>query len=48
MIPPKPGARIHLIGIGGTAMPAWRDQLSDEDIWNLINYLRTFSDVAQQ
>ena len=35
-------------GIGGTAMPAWRDQLSDEDIWNLINYLRTFSDVAQQ
>ncbi len=35
-------------GIGGTAMPAWRDQLSDDDIWNLINYLRTFSDIADQ
>ncbi|MBF8305594.1 MAG: hypothetical protein HW398_782, partial [Acidobacteria bacterium] len=22
MIPPKPGARIHLIGVGGTAMSA--------------------------
>ncbi len=29
-------------------MPAWRDQLSDDDIWNLINYLRIFSDVADQ
>lgn len=27
-------------GVGGTAMPAWREQLSEEDIWNLINFLR--------
>ena len=25
-------------GIAGTAMPAWRDAFSDEDIWNMINY----------
>jgi copper transport protein len=28
-------------GVGGTAMPAWRDQFSDEDIWNLINFMRS-------
>ncbi|HXK33510.1 MAG TPA: cytochrome c [Dehalococcoidia bacterium] len=29
-------------------MPAWGDQLSDEDIWNLINYMRSrFTDAAQ-
>jgi len=27
-------------GFPGSAMPAWRDQLSDEDIWNLVNFLR--------
>ncbi len=35
-------------GVGGTAMPAWRDTFSDEEIWNLINFLRTFDDVATQ
>jgi copper transport protein len=35
-------------GFPGTAMPAWRDQFSDDDIWNIINYLRTFQDAATQ
>lgn len=35
-------------GVPGTAMPAWGDQLSEEDIWNLINYMRSrFTDAAQ-
>lgn len=28
-------------GFPGTAMPAWKDQISTEDIWNLLNYLRS-------
>jgi copper transport protein len=28
-------------GVAGTSMPAFRDTLSDEDRWNLINYLRS-------
>jgi copper transport protein len=32
-------------GYPGSAMPAWRDDFSDEEIWNIVNYLRTFSDV---
>lgn len=28
-------------GVGGTAMPAWREQFSDEEIWNIINFLRS-------
>lgn len=27
-------------GFPGSAMPAWKDQLSEEDIWNLVNFLR--------
>ncbi|MBM2812654.1 MAG: Cytochrome c protein [Chloroflexi bacterium] len=27
-------------GVTGTAMPAWRDRISEEDRWNTINYLR--------
>jgi mono/diheme cytochrome c family protein len=27
-------------GYPGTAMPAWRDEFSEEDIWNLVNFLR--------
>ncbi|HZP57135.1 MAG TPA: copper resistance protein CopC [Dehalococcoidia bacterium] len=27
-------------GYPGSAMPAWRAQFSDEDIWNLVNFLR--------
>ncbi len=29
-------------GFPGTAMPAWGARLSDEQIWQLVNYLRTF------
>jgi mono/diheme cytochrome c family protein len=36
-------------GFPGSAMPAFRDQLSDEDIWNLVNFLRTqFSEAPSQ
>lgn len=39
-------------GVGGTAMPAWGvdfgGSITDEDIWNIINYLRTFQDVAEE
>ncbi|MBI5287844.1 MAG: CopD family protein [Chloroflexi bacterium] len=35
-------------GFPGSAMPAFREQFSDEDIWNLVNFMRTFENVAQQ
>lgn len=35
-------------GIPGTAMVAWRQGgLSEEEIWHLVNYLRTFAPVEQ-
>ncbi|WP_322796409.1 FixH family protein [Tepidiforma sp.] len=35
-------------GIPGTAMPAWKEQgLSDEEIWHLVNYLRTLAPVTE-
>lgn len=30
-------------GIEGSAMPAFGEQLSDDDIWNLVNYVRRLS-----
>lgn len=33
-------------GIQGTAMPAWSPQLSDDEIWHLINYLKTLPQVS--
>jgi copper transport protein len=33
-------------GVPGTSMPAFKDQLSVADRWNLINYLRTFADPS--
>lgn len=30
-------------GIGGTAMPAFRDRLSEAERWHVINFLRTFT-----
>ncbi|MBV9356836.1 MAG: CopD family protein [Chloroflexi bacterium] len=30
-------------GFPGTAMPAWRDQLSEQQRWDVINYIRTFA-----
>jgi copper transport protein len=35
-------------GFPGTAMPAWRDEFTDDEIWNIINYLRTFEDVPSE
>jgi copper transport protein len=31
-------------GFPGTAMPAWKDVLTDEQRWDVINYARTLSD----
>jgi mono/diheme cytochrome c family protein len=30
-------------GFPGSAMPAWRSNLSDTDRWNLVNFIRTFA-----
>lgn len=30
-------------GVQGTAMPAFRDQLSEEERWHVINYIKTFA-----
>ncbi len=30
-------------GFPGSAMPAWRDSLSDTDRWNLVNFIRTLA-----
>lgn len=30
-------------GIPGTAMPAWRSDRTDQQRWDVINYLRTLS-----
>lgn len=27
-------------GVPGTAMPAWRDELTEEEMWSLVNYLK--------
>lgn len=35
-----------LHGVTGTAMPAFEGKLSREDIWNVINYIRTFAGPA--
>ena len=28
-------------GYPGSAMPAWRDQLAEDEIWNLVNFMRS-------
>jgi Tol biopolymer transport system component len=33
-------------GFPGTAMPAWSGRLSDEQIWQVVTYLRTFGQSA--
>ena len=35
-------------GFSGTAMPAWKDQLTDEERWDAINYIRTFANSASE
>ena len=34
-------------GFPGSAMPAWRDSLSDTDRWNLVNFIRTMAPKDQ-
>lgn len=34
-------------GLPGTAMPAWRGTLTEEQMWHLVNYLRTLKPPAQ-
>jgi mono/diheme cytochrome c family protein len=33
-------------GIPGTAMPSFSDTLTDEEIWHVINYIKTFDDAS--
>ena len=30
-------------GVPGTGMPAWRDELTEQQRWDVINYIRTFA-----
>jgi len=32
-------------GMPGTAMPGWRDLLSEQDMWDVIAYLKTFAEL---
>jgi copper transport protein len=34
-------------GVPGTAMPAWGNKLTDEEIWHIVNYIRAFEEVTQ-
>lgn len=38
------GALFYVVhnGVEGTAMPAWMDVLGEDDIWHVVNFLRTF------
>ncbi len=31
-------------GIAGTAMPAFGDRLTDDEIWHVVNYIKTFDE----
>jgi mono/diheme cytochrome c family protein len=33
-------------GVPGSAMPAWGERLSDEEVWQLVAYLQTFAPAA--
>jgi copper transport protein len=35
-------------GIPGTAMQPWRDRLSEEEIWHVVNYLRTLAERSDR
>jgi mono/diheme cytochrome c family protein len=30
-------------GMGGTAMPAFKDRLSETERWDVVNFLKTFT-----
>ncbi|WP_098504248.1 copper resistance protein CopC [Tepidiforma thermophila] len=50
-VPQHPDGQLYRFiadGIPGTAMPAWQEQgLTDEEIWHLVNYLRTLAPVTE-
>jgi putative copper resistance protein D len=31
-------------GVDGTAMPAFRSNLSEQERWDVVNYIRTFAE----
>lgn len=50
-VPQHPDGQLYNFianGVPGTAMVAWKDSgLSEEQMWHLVNYLRTFAPVDQ-
>lgn len=41
------GAVFYKITVGRRPMPGFRDTLSDDDRWNVVNYIRTLSAVKK-
>jgi DMSO reductase family type II enzyme heme b subunit len=35
-------------GMPGTAMPGWSDMLSDQDMWDLVAYIKTFAGLEEE
>jgi len=35
-------------GMPGTAMPGWKDIISDQDMWDLVAYLKTFAGYEEE
>jgi mono/diheme cytochrome c family protein len=35
-------------GVGGTAMPAWRETITDEEIWAVSHYVRSLMDLKDK
>jgi len=35
-------------GVDGTGMPAFRGNLTDEEIWNVVNYIRSFAPTSRE
>ena len=50
-VPLHPAGQTYLFitnGFPGTAMPAWKEQLSEQQRWDLVNYLKVLTmGVAQ-
>jgi hypothetical protein len=34
-------------GVDGTGIPAFRAQLTDDEIWHVVNYIRTFASLGR-
>jgi len=48
-LPPTDGDlyRTIALGVPGTPMPSWRGHLQSDEIWALVAYIKTFSDVFE-